>query len=56
MVGDRLDTDISFGKDNGLKSVLVLSGVTTQEKLLSPNNQIIPDFYCDSIADFMSSK
>lgn len=52
MVGDRLDTDVLFGTDNGLKSVLVLSGVTTEEKLLSPGNAIIPDFYADSINDF----
>lgn len=52
MVGDRLDTDIVFGTDNGLRSLLVLSGVTTEEKLLSDENQITPDFYADSIVDF----
>jgi 4-nitrophenyl phosphatase/phosphoglycolate phosphatase len=52
MVGDRLDTDVLFGTDNGLRSILVLSGVTTEEKLLSDNNHIIPDYYCNSIADF----
>jgi 4-nitrophenyl phosphatase/phosphoglycolate phosphatase len=52
MVGDRLDTDILFGNDNGLKSLLVLSGVTTEEKLLSTENTITPDFYADSIVDF----
>lgn len=52
MVGDRLDTDILFGNDNGLKSLLVLSGVTTEEKLLSEENTITPDFYADSIVDF----
>jgi len=52
MVGDRLDTDILFGSDNGLKSLLVLSGVTTEEKLLSKENVITPDFYADSIVDF----
>lgn len=54
MVGDRLDTDILFGKDNGLSSVLTLTGVTTKDKLLSPENSIHPDFYVDSIADFMA--
>ncbi|CAB9503702.1 Phosphoglycolate phosphatase 1A, chloroplastic [Seminavis robusta] len=53
MVGDRLDTDILFGTNNGLKSVLVLSGVTTEERLLSPENTIIPDFYADTINDFL---
>jgi len=27
-VGDRLDTDIRFGRDNGMKSLLVMTGVT----------------------------
>jgi len=52
MVGDRLDTDVLFGADNGLKTVLVLSGVTTEEKLLSQENTITPDFYADTINDF----
>lgn len=52
MVGDRLDTDILFGTDNGLSTVLTLSGVTTKDKLLSDNNKIKPDFYVDSIVDF----
>lgn len=54
MVGDRLDTDILFGKDNGLSSVLALSGVTTKEKLDDPANPIKPDYYVDTIADFLS--
>jgi len=53
MVGDRLDTDILFGLDNGIKTCLTLSGVTTSEKLLAPSNTIIPDFYVDSIADYL---
>ena len=52
MVGDRLDTDVLFGTDNGLQTVLTLSGVTTESKLLSPSNPIRPDYYVDSIADF----
>ncbi|KAL3931731.1 MAG: hypothetical protein SGBAC_011174 [Bacillariaceae sp.] len=32
-IGDRLDTDIRFGNENGMKSLLVMSGVTTAEKL-----------------------
>eukprot|EP00903_Cladosiphon_okamuranus_P014478 g13430.t1 len=55
MVGDRLDTDVLFGANNGLMSILTLSGVTTEQKLLSPENQINPDFYVDSINDFFPS-
>jgi 4-nitrophenyl phosphatase/phosphoglycolate phosphatase len=54
MVGDRLDTDIVFGNENGLMSCLTLSGVTTEAQLLSPDNQTKPDFYVDSIAQFMA--
>jgi len=52
MVGDRLDTDILFGQNNGLLSCLTLSGVTTETKLLSEENKIKPDYYVNSIADF----
>ena len=37
----------------GLLSCLTLSGVTTEEQLLSPSNEITPDYYVDSIAQFM---
>merc|ERR1719183_149014 len=56
MVGDRLDTDILFGKDGGLRTMLVLSGVTTENELLGPNNPIIPDYYTDALPDLLSAK
>jgi len=55
MVGDRLDTDVLFGTNNGLKSLLVLSGVTTEEKLLSDENTITPDYYADDINAFFKT-
>jgi ribonucleotide monophosphatase NagD (HAD superfamily) len=39
-------------QDNGLKTILTLSGVTTEAKLLGPENKIHPNAYVDSIADF----
>ena len=54
MVGDRLDTDILFGKDGGLRTLLVLSGVTDEATLRSPDNTIHPDFYTSKIADLLS--
>ena len=47
-VGDRLDTDIRFGKDNGMKSLLVMTGVTTAETMEELANgteeEPLPDF------------
>jgi phosphoglycolate/pyridoxal phosphate phosphatase family enzyme len=34
MVGDRLDTDVRFGKDSGMKSALVMTGCTTADALI----------------------
>jgi len=51
MVGDRLDTDILFGKDGGLKTLLVLSGVTPEKTLLSEDNTIHPDMYTNKLPD-----
>lgn len=47
-VGDRLDTDIRFGNDNGMKSLLVMTGVTTAETMENLGNgteeEPLPDF------------
>jgi len=54
MVGDRLDTDIAFGKNNGLQTCLVLSGVTSEGEVQSPSNPHVPDTYVDDINAFFS--
>ncbi|KAG2442871.1 hypothetical protein HXX76_002950 [Chlamydomonas incerta] len=56
MVGDRLDTDIMFGKNGGLATALVLSGVTTPEVLNSPDNKVHPDFVLNKLPDLLSVK
>jgi len=56
MVGDRLDTDIMFGKNGGLTTALVLSGVTDEETLLSPTNQIHPDYYMPQLSALLTAK
>lgn len=51
MVGDRLYTDIAVGKNNGLKSVLVLSG---EAKLADvETSEVKPDLIFDSVKDMM---
>ncbi|KAA3478566.1 phosphoglycolate phosphatase 2 isoform X1 [Gossypium australe] len=54
MVGDRLDTDILFGQNAGCKTLLVLSGVTTQSTLDDPSNSIKPDYYTNKVSDILS--
>eukprot|EP00128_Syssomonas_multiformis_P009961 Colp12_sorted_trinity150504_noHs@11160 len=53
MVGDRLDTDISFGHEGGLKTLCVLTGVTSRAELEDPNHPIKPDFYIDQISKLL---
>ncbi|KND03007.1 phosphoglycolate/pyridoxal phosphate phosphatase [Spizellomyces punctatus DAOM BR117] len=47
MIGDRLDTDIEFGKKGGLKTLLVMTGVTNPDKL--KRSPIQPDCYISSL-------
>ncbi|KAH9972633.1 2-phosphoglycolate phosphatase [Lactifluus volemus] len=52
MVGDRLNTDIQFGKSGGLATLLVLTGITSEETLTGPNpSTIVPDYVTCSIGD-----
>jgi phosphoglycolate/pyridoxal phosphate phosphatase family enzyme len=50
MVGDRLNTDIRFAKNTGIRSVLVLTGVSHREdvQLLAAEDR--PDFVCADLA------
>jgi 4-nitrophenyl phosphatase len=49
MVGDRLDTDIAFARNCGMKSALVLTGNSKKADI----GDLKPDFVLDSIADFL---
>jgi len=51
MVGDRLNTDIQFGKSGGLATLLVLTGITSEESLSESNQSIVPDYVTTSIGD-----
>ncbi|XP_022724543.1 phosphoglycolate phosphatase 2 isoform X2 [Durio zibethinus] len=53
MVGDRLDTDILFGQNAGCKTLLVLSGVTTESILGDSSNSIQPDYYTSKVSDIL---
>ncbi len=49
MVGDRLYTDIAAGRNNGLKSILVLSGEASMEDVR--RSEVLPDLIFDSVKE-----
>ncbi|KAI0316878.1 2-phosphoglycolate phosphatase [Amylostereum chailletii] len=52
MVGDRLNTDILFGQSGGLATLLVLTGITSEDDLTGPNpSTIVPDYVTTSLGD-----
>ncbi|CAG8624242.1 5960_t:CDS:2 [Cetraspora pellucida] len=52
MIGDRLETDIQFGNNNGVTTLLVLTGIAAEKDILVDNAPIIPDYYMSSFGDF----
>ncbi|XP_031161287.1 pyridoxal phosphate phosphatase [Sander lucioperca] len=60
MIGDRLETDMLFGSNCGLDTMLTLTGVSQIEKAqeyrnseLTTNHSLVPDYVVDTIADFL---
>ena len=47
IVGDRLDTDIKFAKNTGMKSVLVLTGVAKKEDV--EKSEVKPDYILETV-------
>lgn len=52
MVGDRLDTDVEFGRSAGLQTLFVESGTTSKAEAMNPSNDSLrtPHFAAPSIA------
>jgi len=51
LVGDRLETDMVMGKKAGMAAALVLTGVTTRERLTYSDIQ--PDYVWESVAEII---
>lgn len=51
MIGDRLETDIKMGIEQGLDTALVLTGITSKEIL--EKSSIKPTYILESVADFL---
>jgi len=52
LIGDRLETDIKMGKEAGIATGIVLTGVTDEKSL--KETSIPPDFIFQSIADVVN--
>lgn len=52
-VGDMLVQDIQFGKSCGFQTLLVLSGSLTKDDMIAASPESQPDYYADSLADFV---
>ncbi|KAG0004765.1 hypothetical protein BGZ65_012759 [Modicella reniformis] len=52
MVGDRLDTDIDFGLQGNIATLLVLTGVSHEQEALDPEQPIKPTFIIQSFGEF----
>lgn len=50
MLGDRLDTDIVAGRDAGVATIMVLTGISTREELATSDLQ--PDHVYEDLVDF----
>ncbi|KAI9737144.1 MAG: hypothetical protein M1834_000737 [Cirrosporium novae-zelandiae] len=55
MVGDRLDTDMRFGIEGGLGTLLVLTGVAKREEFVTEGGEgtgeVVPEAYLEKIGD-----
>jgi NagD protein len=51
MIGDRMDTDVISGLEAGLRTILVLTGLTTREE--AERFPFRPSRVVDSIADLV---
>ncbi|KAK6205231.1 p-nitrophenyl phosphatase [Scheffersomyces amazonensis] len=51
MIGDRLNTDMKFGRDGGLDTLLVLTGIETEENVLKLQQDVAPTYYAEKIGD-----
>jgi len=52
MIGDRLDTDIAFGVNGGISTLMVLTGVDSKADYEEEGAPVVPHFVVNSLGDF----
>ena len=50
----RANTDMKFGRTHGMRTLLVLTGVTTREEVSKLSDDCKPEFFTNSIGDVLS--
>ena len=51
MIGDRLNTDMKFGKEGGLDTLLVFTGIEDEYSLSNADSLSYPTYYIDQLGD-----
>lgn len=51
MIGDRLNTDMKFGRDGGLDTLLVLTGIEKEDSVLALDKDQCPTYYAGKLGD-----
>lgn len=51
MIGDRLNTDMKFGRDGGLDTLLVLTGIETEAVVTGLGSDVAPTYYAEKLGD-----
>lgn len=51
MIGDRLNTDMKFGRDGGLDTLLVLTGIEKEDNILKLEEGVAPVYYANKLGD-----
>ncbi|VDL79881.1 unnamed protein product [Nippostrongylus brasiliensis] len=60
MIGDRTNTDVKFGRDHGLKTLLVLSGChqleDIRENQINGRFDMVPDYYATTLGALLTPR
>lgn len=55
MIGDRINTDVMFAKNVGLKSILVLTGVAKKDDVDTLSDEEKPDYVCKDLLECLET-